>query len=283
MEKLEKIIRKVGIFARKAIATAPLALALAGQMYSPKEAEADVLFSIETSNVNDFPTRSFANDSLNRIKVNVYAETTGTNEISGLSWKLMPPSNANMVASSIPQPNPYVNGSQDFFSPYNLSDLNFTSINENWRFLSTPQIPRNKKGIVGTYIFDIDSNTPFGKKDFKIINTEAYNENYDLLPSKGTQTSVDIIPDYSPLTYNPKVFMELNKIPGKNQDVPYLFVDSHIKNKKFVLEASSDMKTWTPLKTNETYDSSLQMWLPYSFRDDSSTNNPSRFYRAKSQ
>ena len=253
----------------------------------PSSAKAEVVFSIETANDNGFVTKSFANNTGRSILVNVYAESTETNATRGLSWTLNYPSSGGVSPSGIIAPNPYAGGSRDFFYPYTMSEQNFVSADISSRYLdpSAAAGPKLKKGLVGQYIFMIDANTPLGIKTFSVSNTEARDFNYEIQPSSGASASVEIIPAYTALYNNPKLFLEPTKLPDSSTKVPTLFLDTRVKNTRFVVEASAALGSaanWTPLKSNEVYNANSSTWIPFSFRDDAATNHVNRFYRARS-
>ena len=251
----------------------------------PSSAKAEVVFSIETANDNGFVTKSFANNTGRSILVNVYAESTETNDLKQLKWSVIPP--ADVGISSIIQPNPsYIGGAADFFYPYVMSStVNYTGLEFNQRRVIAAPGPKLKKGLVGQYIFMIDANTPLGIKTFSVSNTEARDFNYEIQPSSGASASVEIIPAYTALYNNPKLFLEPTKLPDSSTKVPTLFLDTRVKNTRFVVEASAALGSaanWTPLKSNEVYNANSSTWIPFSFRDDAATNHVNRFYRARS-
>ncbi len=299
---LEYLLEKAGTAARKvkkAIGLAPLIAAASLPLYS-NPASADVIFSVETGNSNGFTTRNFANNSNRSIQVNVYAESTDTNGIKELKWTLVPPSDPAITLATIISTNNNgwinltngISGAQvDFFNQYQMSSkTNSTgsktgpnSLSPADRAVATSIGPKGTRGLVGAYIFNMTTNTSLGNKCFRVTGTEAYLTNGSLEPSSGSAMHIEVVLNYNSLTNSVNVLMDQTTLPNTSKLGPTLFVDTRMNDKKFILESSSDLKHWTPLATNTTYSSSVNMWLPYSFRDNSSTNSPARYYRARSQ
>ena len=251
---------------------------------SPRFSRGEVLFTLEPSNILGIPTRSFGtNNGGHILQINVYAESTETNDTGRLRWTLVTPN--DLPVSGLPQPNPYVGGSNDFFYPYPMSIYNYTYLTNNFRAIAYGSTgPKNKKGLIGVYRFSVSPTTDLGPRVFRVINTEAYSTNYnpdtfsyEPQASSGSQVTVEIVPNYDVFTNGTKIFMDVVKSPDVQYYVPYLFAEFH--RGPYAIEASSDLENWHTLLTNTFPE--IFVYTQHSFRDDSATNFPIRFYRAR--
>ncbi|MDP3881750.1 MAG: hypothetical protein Q8Q31_02630 [Nanoarchaeota archaeon] len=283
--------------------TALSSLALGAALLSPyaiPNANADVVLTMESRNLNNYPKR-FWMPNRQTLKIFVYADNTSQTEgTSGVEWELKAPPQFEYVGFR--KPDPYVTlsssephtATNDFFNPKPMdSSANYVSSpgQKNCRLTedvnrlsgtgSTSRPPvENNRGWLGIYYFKIPTDCPYGDYQFEIKNVRAEGADGEPQIAKGTKMTVRVMQDARSLYLSPtdRPAMLINY----NNGIPYIHISEN--SNQLQLEASSNLENWQILKVNDSQNTPgvKPYWNPFDFVDRDAPNHEKRFYRVKS-
>src|SRR3989338_4074360 len=279
--KLNKLVSTVSTLASNAInyttnkAKSSLSAAALGAslLLSPsasQDANAEVLFTMESSNSIDYPKRFWMPKQI--LKLIVYAEDLSPEEkVSGIEWAVKSPEPFEYLGFTGTNPYLIQNGTQtnDFFYPIPMDDTaNYVGhpfgqtkwpAQKGARFTREDRArssisPAGKfpvakdEGMVAIYHFKLPPDCPLGDYPFEIMDTRVYDPEGKIRESRGTKMTVRVMEDARSLYSNPTNKPLLLK--DYNNNIPFIHVSQNWH--QLQLETSSDLKNWQVLKVNDS-------------------------------
>lgn len=262
----------------------------------------NVVFSMETKNILDFPLRIFeSSHGGDSVYLYIYAENKTTNDVGGIRFTVEAPSelvyqfvnwNSNYYFSSTgfnPSPEddffwgvkmmPSISNSNQVTSPTNAvrfgkpKKINPDTREVLIRFGKGP----GTKGVVGSFSFYVPENLPPATLNFKVTGQAYSTDKDEPISTLGSKTTFRIVEDYDISDSQMPVIQDLN------QNIPELYC--YAPYNKTVLECapSIDSKDWQYLTESyyEVYMGKYPTWMPITYRDVDAVNYPSRFYRVR--
>jgi len=260
--------------AKTALSATSLAAALLASPSATQNANAEVLFTMDSSNGAGFPSRIFgALPFAHTLQLLIYAENTSPEDkVSGLQWEIKMPEELEYLGRrGLTYPYIIVNDSHpetrtnDFFYPKPMDEesnyLGNPHGQTKWpagtssRFTkqgSTRPPVEKSEGIIGLYYFEIPRDCPLGNYTFHIVNPKAFNPQEEPIPARGTQMTIKVVPDK--WEYYASNKFELIQDTDTNGEDNYLYLppyDALPNGQNIRIKATSDFRNWDNLATNE--------------------------------
>ena len=257
--------------AKTSLSSIALGTALLASPPTTQDANAEVLFTMDSWNGAAFPSRIWAQNR-QMLQLIVYAENTSpTQKVSGLQWEIKMPEELEYLGRVAPNPYLYITDSHpetrtnDFFYPKPMDpSSNYTAhphgqtkwpAGKNVRFTkqgSTRPPVEKTKGWIGMYYVEIPLDCPLANYTFHVLNPKAFNPQGEPIPTRGTQMTIKVVPDK--WEYYATNKFELIQDTDTNGEDNYLYLppyDALPNEKRIRIKATSDFKNWDNLATNE--------------------------------